>query len=226
MSDLAFAVEASTVGPKAQSKGRGRGRLVWLVAVVAAAALSGCAGDLPKSSLMPSGVVSASLPPGYAQFCGRHPELCQLPNGAQAQEQSVVALTPDVQKQLGQVNLRINRSVRAVAQVGGIGYWEPADTGDCKTYSVRKMQALLEAGLPRQAMHIAILRTPQAEGHAVLTVDTDRGTYVLDNLSDVIRPWEQLPYTFWSREGAPGQWRIPPLDRSGRIVSIAADVRS
>jgi predicted transglutaminase-like cysteine proteinase len=168
---------------------------------------------------MPSGVVSTTLPPGYAAFCGRHADLCQLPENAQAS--SVVSLTPQMEQQLNNVNVRINRSIHPVAEVGGTGYWEPADTGDCKTYAVRKMQDLLSAGVPRQAMHVAILRTAEAQGHAVLTIDTDKGTYVLDNLSDNVQPWEKLPYTFWSREASPGQWTFPPLDKTGRIISAA-----
>jgi predicted transglutaminase-like cysteine proteinase len=181
--------------------------------------LSGCAGPLAPSTQMPNGVVSSSLPPGYAEFCGRHPALCQLPEGAGPQP--VVSLTPEMEQQLTSVNVRINRSVRPAADVGRTGYWEPADSGDCKTYAVRKMQDLLSAGLPRQALHVAILRTPQEQGHAVLTVDTDRGTYVLDNQSDAVQPWEKLPYTYWSREASPGQWSFPTLDSSGRIASSA-----
>jgi predicted transglutaminase-like cysteine proteinase len=193
----------------------------WVAAVVMVAglALSGCAGQLSPSTQMPSGEVSTNLPPGYSEFCGRHPNLCQLPETSQAQ--SVVPMTPDLEKQLSLVNIRINRSVHPVAEVGGARYWEPSDTGDCKTYSVRKMQDLLSLGVPRQAMHVAILRTPSAEGHAVLTVDTTQGTYVLDNLTNDVQPWEKLPYTFWSRESTPGHWNFPTLDQTGRIISVA-----
>ena len=83
------------------------------------------------------------------------------------------------------------------------------------------MQDLLIVGVPRQAMHVAILRTPQAQGHAVLTVDRSHGSYVLDNLSDDVQPWEELPYTYWLREAAPGQWTFPPLDPTGRIITAA-----
>jgi predicted transglutaminase-like cysteine proteinase len=34
---------------------------------------------------MPTEVVLTSLPPGYAEFCRRHPDLCQLPDSLQAQ---------------------------------------------------------------------------------------------------------------------------------------------
>ena len=82
---------------------------------------------------MPTGVASTSLPPGYAEFCGRHPTLCQLPDGLPSR--AVVSLTPDMEQQLNKVNVRINRTVRPVAEVGQAGYWEPADTGDRKTYA-------------------------------------------------------------------------------------------
>lgn len=227
MTNSFSAVEASSTEATVRRTAGSRGCRAWLAAVVmvAGAALSGCAGSpLPPSTQMPTGVVSATLPPGYAEFCGRHPNLCQLPESAQARP--VVSLTPEMEQQLNLVNIRINRSIRPVAEVGGTRYWEPADTGDCKTYSVRKMQDLLSVGVPRQAMHVAILRTPEAQGHAVLTVDTDKGTYVLDNLSNDIQPWEKLPYTFWSREAAPGQWNFPTLDSHGRIVSASINTRS
>ncbi|WP_158240603.1 transglutaminase-like cysteine peptidase [Telmatospirillum siberiense] len=192
-----------------------------IVALAGALFLSACAGGpLPASSQIPGGVVSNTLPAGYAQFCGRHQELCTLPAQATT-AQAVVPMTAETEKQLSQVNVSINRAIRPMADAGKAGYWEPASAGDCKTYTVRKMQALLALGLPREALHVAIVRTPQAESHAVLTVDTDRGTYVLDNMSDELQPWEKLPYTFWSREAAPGQqWSFPALDGKGRIASI------
>lgn len=197
-----------------------------LVAMAGALLLSACAGGpLPASSQMPGGVVSNALPAGYAQFCGRHQELCTLPT--QTTAQAVVPMTAETEKQLSQVNVSINRAIRPMADAGQVGYWEPADAGDCKTYTVRKMQALLSLGLPREALHVAIVRTPQGQGHAVLTVDTDRGTYVLDNMSDQLQPWEKLPYTFWSREAAPGQqWSFPTADGKGRIASIGDKTQS
>lgn len=219
-SELTSVPAIAKVVPAMIARGRSQGRTLWmaLAALAMAGALSACAGGpLPQSSLMPSGTVSSTLPAGYSEFCGRHPELCRLPEKAPAQ--SLVSLTPEMEKILDSVNLRINRTVVPAADTGRAAYWEPADRGDCKTYSVRKMQALLDVGVPRQAMHVATVRTPDAQGHAVLTIDTDRGTYVLDNMSDQVKPWQALPYTYWSREAAPGHWDFPALDGKGRVVA-------
>ena len=54
------------------------------------------------------------------------------------------------------------------------------------------------------ALTIAIVRTRQGEGHAVLLVATDQGEYVLDNLSPWAMPWRQVGYQ-WLKRQAPGQ---------------------
>jgi predicted transglutaminase-like cysteine proteinase len=38
------------------------------------------------------------------------------------------------------------------------------------------------------------------EGHAVLTIRTDRGDYILDNKTSAILPWDQTGYVFVKRE--------------------------
>ena len=38
---------------------------------------------------------------------------------------------------------------------------------------------------------MTIVRDQDGEGHAVLTVKTDRGDFVLDNLTDEILPWNR-----------------------------------
>jgi predicted transglutaminase-like cysteine proteinase len=38
------------------------------------------------------------------------------------------------------------------------------------------------------------------EGHAVLTIRTDRGDFVLDNKTDAVLPWFQTGYVFVKRE--------------------------
>jgi predicted transglutaminase-like cysteine proteinase len=74
--------------------------------------------------------------------------------------------------------------------------------GNCEDYSVTKREALRKAGLPGQALRIAIVRTPNGEYHAVLTVDTDKGVLVLDNVNPSIRNWWDTPYTWLKRQAA------------------------
>ena len=52
------------------------------------------------------------------------------------------------------------------------------------------------------------MRKPDGEGHAVLTVRTDEGDYVLDNLTDAIKPWEETGYRYLKRQSTThtGRW--------------------
>ena len=62
------------------------GRAARFAAVTIAAGFlqTGCAGQPPSSTALPAEMVVTSLPPGYAEFCSRHPALCRLPDGLQA----------------------------------------------------------------------------------------------------------------------------------------------
>ena len=82
---------------------------------------------------------------------------------------------------------------------------------------------LIEQGFPRQALLMTIVRDLEGEGHAILTVKTDHGEFVLDNLSDEIRPWDATGYSYVKRQSQedPNVW----LDLGGvRGVSAATAV--
>ena len=71
-----------------------------------------------------------------------------------------------------------------------LDHWDyPVDgKGDCKIYALFKRKLLIERGFPRQALLMTIVRDLNGDGHAVLTVKTDRGDFVLDNLSETSAP--------------------------------------
>ena len=91
-----------------------------------------------------------------------------------------------------------------------LDHWDyPVDgMGDCKIYALFKRKLLIERGFPRQALLMTIVRDLNGEGHAVLTVKTDRGDFVLDNLSETIRPWSATGYQFYKRQAQddPNVW--------------------
>jgi len=58
----------------------------------------------------------------------------------------------------------------------------------------------MQAGIPRSALLITVVRDEQGDGHAVLTLRTDRGDYVLDNKTSKIKPWQDTPYAFVKRQ--------------------------
>ena len=71
-----------------------------------------------------------------------------------------------------------------------------------------KRKLLLAEGLPRQALLVTIVKDENGEGHAILTVKTDRGDFILDNMSDEVKPWARLPYRFVKRQSQtdPNAW--------------------
>ncbi len=84
---------------------------------------------------------------------------------------------------------------------GVVDRWDyPLDgKGDCEDYALLKRKMLIDIGFPRQAS--ADRRQGRGPGgHAVLTVKTNKGEFVLDNLSDEIKPWTSTSYRFVKRQ--------------------------
>jgi predicted transglutaminase-like cysteine proteinase len=70
-----------------------------------------------------------------------------------------------------------------MAQFGVIERWTYPDLGmgDCEDYVLLKRRKLMELGWPQSALLITVVRDENGEGHAILTVRTTRGDYILDN---------------------------------------------
>lgn len=115
-------------------------------------------------------------------------------------------------KQLQEVNREINNKVRYTTdleQYKSIELWRVAGMkGDCEDYALAKRERLLELGWPIERLKLAICYTETNEGHAVLMVDTDNGTYVLDNRYPSVKPWKSLPYKWVMRQKGKGWVRI------------------
>jgi predicted transglutaminase-like cysteine proteinase len=56
----------------------------------------------------------------------------------------------------------------------------------------------------------------------VLTVKTDRGEFILDNLSDEIRLWSRAPYLYYSRQSQedPNAW-VQISDQRAVVARVA-----
>ncbi len=85
---------------------------------------------------------------------------------------------------------------------GRAEYWTiPTDGyGSCHDYALAKRKELIDIGFPKAALRIAIVVTPWQKRHAVLTVATDKGDYVLDNLRDDVIAWNETGYTWIERQ--------------------------
>jgi predicted transglutaminase-like cysteine proteinase len=47
---------------------------------------------------------------------------------------------------------------------------------------------------------MTVVKDEQDEGHAILTVKTNRGEFILDNLTDEVKPWDRTGYRFIKRQ--------------------------
>jgi predicted transglutaminase-like cysteine proteinase len=80
--------------------------------------------------------------------------------------------------------------------------------GDCEDYVLLKRRMLMQAGWPRQALLITVVRDKRGDGHAVLTVKTDKGEFILDNQNEEILLWSDTGYRFVKRQSQndPNNW--------------------
>jgi len=167
------------------------------------------AANLPRASAATIGG-ETSIPYGWADFCGRRPEECSQP----VLPARDVKLTAAVWKTLDRINRGVNAAIEPVSNLDHWGtildHWDyPTDgKGDCKIFALQKRKLLLNAGFPRQALLMTIVKDLDGAGHAILTVATDRGDFILDNLTDDIRPWTATGYRFLKRQSQedPNVW--------------------
>ena len=64
---------------------------------------------------------------------------------------------------------------------------------------------LIKAGWPREALLITVVRDKKGEGHAVLTVKTDKGEFILDNQETEVLLWSNTGYRFVKRQSQTDQ---------------------
>ncbi len=153
---------------------------------------------LPSGPNIPVGGV-AGVPNGWVDFLERRPDLaCAFP--------AVVAMTAARFLRLSQVQTGVNARVKYRRDIGD--KWEVADTeGDCEDFALAKMVRLLGYGWPRGALRLALCMVTgpmRRQMHAVLQVETDHGTWVLDNRMKYPRLWTRMIGYRWLWRETPG----------------------
>ena len=121
-------------------------------------------------------------PIGHHEFCSLHGDECAVKSHGRQR----VRLTDANWQTLLDVNTAVNTMIKPVTDQDLFGRPEvwtyPDNSGDCEDYVLLKRRMLIERGWPTGALLITVVRQESGEGHAVLTVLTDRGDLVLDNL--------------------------------------------
>jgi len=150
-----------------------------------------------------------TIPFGWVDFCARYQTEC--PDDMLAPQP--IEYSAQAMRRIRAINDYVNRTIEPVSDMdhwGVIDQWDyPADgKGDCEDYALLKRRMLMKEGFPRQALLMTVVKEKNGDGHAVLTVKTTRGDFVLDNLSDEVRLWNETPYRFVKRqsEESPNIW--------------------
>jgi predicted transglutaminase-like cysteine proteinase len=143
----------------------------------------------------------AQAPSGFLAFCDRNPGECRIARG----QPDKIALTPEAWVTLKTVNIAVNSAVRPLddsEHYGVTEFWTvPVDgEGDCEDYVLAKRKMLTLLGVATPALRITVAYNKRNVRHAVLTVVTDHGDYVLDNLQDEILPPDQTGYIWVERQ--------------------------
>ncbi len=137
----------------------------------------------------------------WVDFCQNYPAECAL----DLNEPARITWTPAIASTVASVNRKVNRGLRAMTDQDHLGVpdrWDFAEDGigDCEDFQLLKRSLLANAGLPRRAMRMTVVIDEKGEGHAVLTLITDRGDIILDNKTNAIMAWHETGYTFIKRE--------------------------
>lgn len=195
------------------------GAALGIVMAVALAAVPNTASAAPHVNLqkLPAGLHptyvsvgrSTNAPIGWIDFCIEYrPECKTRPSSPRD-----VVLTSKAWSDMVKVNLWVNQTIKPETDMdhwGVVERWSyPSDGyGDCEDYVLLKRRMLMRAGWPREALLITVVRDKHDEGHAVLTVKTNRGEFVLDNQTNRVLPWNKTGYLFIKRQSQsdPNRW--------------------
>ncbi len=182
---LALSMSASAAGDRYASLGNGAGANQAVFATV---------GDVTRA------------PIGWVDFCQEYRGECNTKPSAPRD----IVLTSKTWEDLIKVNNWVNQSIKPVTDIehwGVVERWNLAEDGygDCEDYVLVKRRMLMQAGWPREALLITVVRDKKGHGHAVLTVKTDRGEFILDNQEAQVLPWTQTGYKFVKRQSQSDQ---------------------
>src|SRR5262249_23950086 len=186
---------------------RGTGRLALCAVILTMIAITG---NASQSRLTPFMVLGGktSQPIGHYEFCQTHRDECNV----KSPREERVRLTAERWNEIVSVNNTVNTEIKAATDeelYGRPEFWTyPTTAGDCEDLVLLKRPILEEKGWPTGALPITVVRQRKGDVHAVLSVLTDRGDLVLDNLEGHIMVWSETAYQYIKRQSEfdSGSW--------------------
>ncbi len=196
----------------------------WGRPLLAAIALQfGCWGTAyAGASFMHTGG-RTTQPVGHYELCQSRPQECRQATPQQAP----VELTRKLWAKIIAVNDTVNTSIMPFTDMqmwGREEVWSfPVNgRGDCEDYVLEKRRMLMQAGVPAGNLLITVVRQPNGDGHAVLTVHTSMGDFILDNLEPRVLAWSETDYTYLKRQSErnSGAWVAINDGRADAVASV------
>lgn len=187
--------------------------------VIAIASATAAASAQP---FMPTGNLSTQ-PVGHYEFCKREAQECQ-----RIREAAPVKLSRELWATIIEVNNLVNTMItpRTDYEMWGIEeHWSyPVHgLGDCEDYVLEKRRRLIAAGIPGSNLPITVVRQQNGDGHAVLTVRTNMGDFILDNLEARVLAWQETDYRYLKRQSPKhaGMWVAIDDGRNVLVGSVS-----
>lgn len=165
----------------------------------------------------------ATQPIGHYEFCRKSPAECRQKTASA----TPVALTRELWAEMIDINNSVNATVTPKTDMemwGKEEVWSyPVDGyGDCEDYVLEKRRDLMKLGVPAGNLLITVVRQANGDGHAVLTVRTSGGDFILDNLEDRVLRWYDTDYTFLKRQSDRDSGVWVEIDDGAAAAAVAS----
>lgn len=164
----------------------------------------------------------ANPPIGHYEFCQSYPSECRPTEP----DRGPLSLTEERWRKILDVNYTVNTTIKPMTDMELYGVEErwayPTTAGDCEDFVLLKRKMLMNQGIPASDLLITVVLQPNGDGHAVLTVRTDRGDFILDNMRNKVMLWSDTEYTYLKRqsEDDPGAWMKLQDGRANAVASV------
>jgi predicted transglutaminase-like cysteine proteinase len=162
-------------------------------------------------------------PVGHYEFCQKIPQECNQ----RSPKQAPIELTRKLWAKIVSINNSVNSRIapRTDMELWGkeeVWSYPNSGFGDCEDYALEKRRALMSIGVPAGDLLMTVARQPNGDGHAVLTVRTSLGEFILDNLETRVLSWTATDYTYLKRQSSQnsGAWVTINDGRSDAVASV------
>lgn len=166
---------------------------------------------------MQTGAIT-SQPIGHYEFCQSHHSECEV----KSKSSTAPRVTDFGWSVIREVNLAVNREITPMTDMDLFGKDEvwtyPGGSGDCEDFVLLKRKRLMEKGFSLSDLLITVVRKPDGEGHAVLTVRTAQGDFILDNLENEVKLWTKTPYRFLKRQASINTGRWVTIENGAEVL--------